>query len=584
MTLESIYRDINSYNPTDQELLPVDVDDNPRTKSLLSGNEQAIYCSNGPPNLFNEEYCTLSTDPNACVRMGADDEDTIVVVKLVPLSLGKINGYANTTLFQIQGLEFMDDTELPCDEAGVSRWVVQEGVSTKADCDALSAVTVETETYVAFTDLLYYSVSSNELLRDVSMYEKFQGSGCHTNDASKTGFTIFDYTSSTCFLNVHPEDLDVYYVRDEAAIAVGADGIIPWISSGLTMDDWDAVIGNRTLYDYYGRTGDILAMESFMERLGIYTAQGGKDVTRAPTTSPSEMPSYGPSYSLNPVINPSDVPSSQPSETPSLSLAPSESPSDSFKPSDSIQPSLAPSDEFSSASPSESLKPSLTPSQYPSTSLEPSVSPSESRQPSDNPSLTPSQEPSGISSSVPSLSLAPSESPSKSLAPSDSPSEQPSSMPSKSSAPSSIPSFSGMPSLEPSQISHVARTFNDNVFHDVANDPDIAYVILESEFHGKTGGVLVCGSEGEIAPDPQEDDYFDYWTRRMDSSGNEDAQKKTVWTNIALEGEDQLAQRIAFALSQIFAISPSFLGYPRLSEAYTYFYDLFVKHGTTTYR
>ena len=95
---------------------------------------------------------------------------------------------------------------------------------------------------------------------------------------------------------------------------------------------------------------------------------------------------------------------------------------------------------------------------------------------------------------------------------------------------------------------------------------------------------MVCGSEGEIAPDPQEDDYFDYWTRRMDSSGNEDAQKKTVWTNIALEGEDQLAQRIAFALSQIFAISPSFLGYPRLSEAYTYFYDLFVKHGTTTYR
>lgn len=122
-------------------------------------------------------------------------------------------------------------------------------------------------------------------------------------------------------------------------------------------------------------------------------------------------------------------------------------------------------------------------------------------------------------------------------------------------------------------------------FYDVANDPDVAYVILESEFAGRTGGILVCGSEGEIAPDPQEDDYFDYWTRRFDATTPvEGEQKKTVWTNIALEGDDQLAQRIAFALSQIFAISPSFLAYPRLSEAYTYFYDLFVLHGTTTYR
>jgi hypothetical protein len=138
--------------------------------------------------------------------------------------------------------------------------------------------------------------------------------------------------------------------------------------------------------------------------------------------------------------------------------------------------------------------------------------------------------------------------------------------------------------MEPTQISHVARTFNDNVFYNVANDPDVAFVILESEYSGKTGGVLVCGSEGEIAPDPQEDDYFDYWTRRMDSSFNEGETKKTVWTKIALEEEDQLPQRIAFALSQIFAISPTFLGYPSLSEAHMYYYDLFVRHGTTTYR
>lgn len=174
--------------------------------------------------------------------------------------------------------------------------------------------------------------------------------------------------------------------------------------------------------------------------------------------------------------------------------------------------------------------------------------------------------PSNLPSNMPSLSGSPSENPSKSV------------------EPSSSPSVSAVPSLEPSQISHVARTFNDNVFHDIANDPDIAYVILESEYHGKSGGVLVCGSKNEIAPDPTEDDYFDYWTRRVDSSPYYSEQKKTVWTKIALEGDDQLAQRIAFALSQIFAISPQFLTYASLSEAYTYFFDLFVLHGTSTYR
>lgn len=406
MTMDSIYRDINDYEVTDGELLPVDVDDNPRTKSFLSGNEQAIYCSNGPPNIFNEDQCTLSTDPNACVRMNADDEDTVVVVKLSPLSLGKINGYANTTVFQINGLEFTTGTELPCSDGGVSRWVVQDGVSTRADCDALSADTVETETYSAFTDLLYYSVSNNDMLRDVTMYEKFQGSGCHANDANKVGFSIFDYASNTCFLNTHPEDQDVFYVYDEDVIAKGANGAISWISSGFTMDDWSAFMSNRTLYDYYGRTGDLLLLENLMENLGIYTAQGGKATTRSPTTSPSEMPSYGPSMSVFPVINPSEVPSVMPSDTPSSSSVPSLSPSDTNSPSESHVPSLTPSTEYPSESPSKSLKPSSEPSSLPSTSAYPSSVPSEPQHPSDSPSFKPSL--SGAPSSSPSESFEPS--------------------------------------------------------------------------------------------------------------------------------------------------------------------------------
>ena len=51
-----------------------------------------------------------------------------------------------------------------------------------------------------------------------------------------------------------------------------------------------------------------------------------------------------------------------------------------------------------------------------------------------------------------------------------------------------------------------------------------------------------------------------------------------------MTAEDQLAQRIAFALSQIFSIAPAFLTYASLSEAYTYFYDLFVLNSNGTYK
>jgi hypothetical protein len=569
MTLNSVYRDINAAGQS--ELLPADHDENPRTKSLLSGNEQAIFCSNGPPNVFNEEFCTLSTDPNACVRHAADDEDTVVVTKLLPLALKKINEYANTTMFQIRGLQYTDDTELPCDVGANSRWLKKEGISTKAECDALGP-SVATATYSAFSDLLYYSVADNEVLRDVTMYQKFAGSGCDSADADQKGFAVFESSSSTCFQNVHPEDFDVYFVRDETSITHGADGVILWGVADLTMEYWSTVINNRTLYDYHGRTGDVVVLETLMERLGVYTSQGGLEKTNAPTLSPTEFPSSIPTLSLSPGIFPSEVPSLTPSSFPSDSVHPSIAPSASQSPSTSMEPSSSPSVDEESSSPSKSSQPSEEPSSAPSSSQVPSSLPSKPQYPSDIPSVSPSS------------SSAPSSIPSSSLEPSGTPSDQPSSMPSLSAAPSSIPSVSSAPSLEPTQWSQQARTYNDNVFKSIANDPDIAYVILETQYSQKAGGVLVCGSTGEVAPDPTTDDYFDYWSRRIDSSGPEGEQKKTVWTKIALEGEDQLVQRIAFALSQIFAISPAFLAYSSLGEAHMFFYDIFVRQGSKTYR
>ena len=60
-------------------------------------------------------------------------------------------------------------------------------------------------------------------------------------------------------------------------------------------------------------------------------------------------------------------------------------------------------------------------------------------------------------------------------------------------------------------------------------------------------------------------------------------QKKDIWFDIALNGEDQLRQRVAWALNQILVVSPSNLGEGE-TEKWTSFYDIFVRHAFGNYR
>lgn len=99
------------------------------------------------------------------------------------------------------------------------------------------------------------------------------------------------------------------------------------------------------------------------------------------------------------------------------------------------------------------------------------------------------------------------------------------------------------------------------------------------------GGVVVCGSPNEVAPDPTSSDSFDLNNMKVQSEDIDyDDQKRNVWTQMALTAPDQLGQRMAFALSQIFAISPPMLTDPWGSEPNIVFYDIFVNHGLKNYR
>ncbi|CAK0794593.1 unnamed protein product [Prorocentrum cordatum] len=57
-----------------------------------------------------------------------------------------------------------------------------------------------------------------------------------------------------------------------------------------------------------------------------------------------------------------------------------------------------------------------------------------------------------------------------------------------------------------------------------------------------------------------------------------------VWLNLALHATDQLRQRVAWALSQIFVIGSSLGGHDYFTEMWTNYYDIFVRHAFGNYR
>lgn len=104
---------------------------------------------------------------------------------------------------------------------------------------------------------------------------------------------------------------------------------------------------------------------------------------------------------------------------------------------------------------------------------------------------------------------------------------------------------------------------------------------------------IVCGSPNEVATEPslaQRTDYreFDTITRRNMTGlvKNFDAQKLSIWIYAALNAPDQLRQRIAWALSQLFVITPSDVtaSSAHMTEAFVAYYDIFVRHAFGNYR
>ena len=107
-------------------------------------------------------------------------------------------------------------------------------------------------------------------------------------------------------------------------------------------------------------------------------------------------------------------------------------------------------------------------------------------------------------------------------------------------------------------------------------------------------GFEACGSPGEVAnvpvfgnqflPQVGDGQRFQHLDSPIDTNmriqgGNMRRSKQFVWYNIALKSNDQLRQRMAWALSQIFVIGEAGAGGTDETENYVTYYDIFVRHG-----
>lgn len=120
----------------------------------------------------------------------------------------------------------------------------------------------------------------------------------------------------------------------------------------------------------------------------------------------------------------------------------------------------------------------------------------------------------------------------------------------------------------------------------ISSSPN-AYMTNYYEEFPTDSAVLVCGSDSEIANNPNGQSIFHAaWTTDLKGGDNTGDQKKNVFAMIAIDSDntlDQLRQRVAHALSQILVVSTNAISVPDHSEIFLNYYDIFVRNAFGNY-
>lgn len=109
-----------------------------------------------------------------------------------------------------------------------------------------------------------------------------------------------------------------------------------------------------------------------------------------------------------------------------------------------------------------------------------------------------------------------------------------------------------------------------------------------AEYFGESAGlsgsgVVVCGSPGEVANDPTLGKYF-VPVHEKGTDWGLDHQKLDIFFNIALTANDQLRQRVAFALSQVLVVVEAAISIRGdHTEAFVSYHDILVRNAFGNY-
>ena len=158
--------------------------------------------------------------------------------------------------------------------------------------------------------------------------------------------------------------------------------------------------------------------------------------------------------------------------------------------------------------------------------------------------------------------------------------------------------------------SNVPRTFLNEEKCILSNNDNICSNTVPSVTLNKP--VIVCGSPGEIANNvnsegPRDRAIFDVAYRRWRTTGNQFLQsflliflnlfallftaadpayvmyRKTVWLNNVISANDQLRQKVAWALSQILVVAAPNIVYRLHTEPFLAYYDILVRNAFGNY-
>ncbi|GMH68084.1 hypothetical protein TrLO_g13701 [Triparma laevis f. longispina] len=154
--------------------------------------------------------------------------------------------------------------------------------------------------------------------------------------------------------------------------------------------------------------------------------------------------------------------------------------------------------------------------------------------------------------------------------------------------------------FEPNFIGRLGDTISFSSLPAFTQTPEMAAEVGAS-LTGDVGdtNLEICGSPYEVATvaslgsrytanmDTKDDAKFQRFFSVDDYTEDFNAQmekKRNVWHTIAFSADDQLRQRVAWCLAQIFVISEAQVNRIRETELFQQYYDIFVRHSFGNYR